>query len=159
MSEDPPWTLDGKEAQAMDVRAFALGWRWTDPARRRLDERTLAAIRPQAESVARGLARQAAERRRGSHAGATSFRADDDPATVRWALEALGVEERASIVVSWNESTAVLTRWSVFLAHWGDFCYPMRDDVTVWSPGEDWTLAYERFEVFRLVEGGDASRC
>ena len=154
MTEDSPRALDGKAADAMDVRDFALGWRWTDPARRRLDEGTLSAIRPQSESAARELARQAADRRRGTQGGATAFRADDDPATVRRALEALGVDERASIVVSWNESTAVLTRWSVFLAHWGDFCYPMRDDVTVWSPGEDWTLAYERFEVFRFVAAG-----
>ncbi len=74
----------------------------------------------------------------------------DDPASVRQRLEALAISPSDPVIVSWDRQTAVITQWATFVRHWDAFCYPSSDDVTVWSPSDDWTLCYRHFQVLEI---------
>ena len=74
----------------------------------------------------------------------------DEEASLSAPLEALGIAPDRPVVVHWDARTAALTDWGTFAAHWGAFCYPSSDDVTVWEPGADWTLAYWHYEVIQF---------
>ena len=141
--------LELHDGDIVPLAEFPLAARWI--ARRASEGETPATLRPLSQRMAAQSARLAAERRAQAGGDVRIFRADDDPARVRSALESLDVPGDTAIVISWNATTAALAEWRLFLARWGDVCYPMRDDVTIWAPGADWTLAYERFEVFRVL--------
>jgi hypothetical protein len=67
---------------------------------------------------------------------------------VTLSLQELPVDLDEEVLVSWRDTDAVVTRWSVFTQHWGAFCYPSSDDVTVWSAAEEWALSYQHAELF-----------
>jgi hypothetical protein len=68
-------------------------------------------------------------------------------------IRALPIPPTASVLVVWNDETAVVTDWAFFAERWDDFCYPASDDVTIWAPGEPWTLCYRHFDVMQFDAG------
>ena len=36
-----------------------------------------------------------------------------------------------TVIVHWDNTTAVETTWEVFAHYWDDFCYPSSDDVDI----------------------------
>jgi hypothetical protein len=128
---------------------FPLLGRWTSRAHNLLPADALASIRPLAPAVAAEIAPHAAAACRGRAAAELELAISaewDDPEPVRRRLEALGVARDTAVVLSWDASLAVLTRWDTFVRYWDAFCYPSSDDVTVWAPGGDWTLCYRHFQ-------------
>ena len=107
-------------------------------------------LRPLTAVAATSLAAEADARSRASTGSVTSFRSDDSPGLVAERLRRLPVANDAAILIWWDGSTAMLTDWSVFIAHWGDICYPAAGDVCVWPVSGAWSLCYRRYEVLQF---------
>lgn len=132
---------------------FPLLWRWTTPSRAVLPAEVLGQIRPLGAEAAARLAPDARDRCRATvTAGwSTVIAAESERyAPVRVRLQALPVEPATHVVVSWDQATAIVVPWGVFVDYWTDFCYPSSDDVTVWVPAGEWTLCYHHFGVFEF---------
>jgi hypothetical protein len=132
---------------------FPLLWRWTSPSHAQLPVEVLREIQALTAAAASAVAPEAASRC-AAHATAdwstviTAEAEREDP--VRDRLRALPIDLEPQVLVSWDARAAVVTRWRVFVDYWTDFCYPSSDDVTVWAPGESWTLCYRHFETFEF---------
>src|SRR5687768_10530675 len=125
------------------IEEFPLAWRWIDRQHHLLPSDVLAEIRPLAEASAEIIAAEARDRCREAPVSefAETWSAEwDDPDSVRKRLQLLAISRSASVLVSWDERTAVETSWSVFYRYWDAFCYPSSDDVSVWSPAADWVV-------------------
>lgn len=127
---------------------FPLGWRF-EARRHSLPEAALLSrIKPLDAATATRIA-GVVERERDSRA-ALIFRSDETPGAVRRQLIELPIPNEASVVLSWNGTTALLTDWAIFVLHWDDFCYPASDEVTIRPLDGEWTLRYRRYEVFQF---------
>jgi hypothetical protein len=107
-------------------------------------------IRPLSAAAAAQAHSQTLVRCREAGEFTTSFRRDDAPAEVRQSLRELPPHVTSSVLISWDNQTAAVTEWYVFVEHWDDFCYPASDDVTVVPLAGGWTLCYRRYEVFQF---------
>lgn len=128
---------------------FPLIWRWTSEAHHLLSTEALATIRPLSPGKAAELAPEAAAlcAPRPVSAYELTISAEwDDPGSVAARLAELPVAPDQAVVAGWDARTAVVTLWGTFARHWGAFCYPSSDDVTVWAPGGDWVLCYRHFQ-------------
>jgi hypothetical protein len=140
------------------IEEFPLAWRWAAP-HDALPPDVLAEIRPLHPGAAAALGSEAAARCASAPVWeyAETFQAEwDVEEPVAKDLLALGIGPEARVVVSWDARTAVVTRWGVFARHWGAFCYPSSDDVTVWAPGDGWTLCYRHFQIFQFRRAAPA---
>ena len=139
---------------------FPLAVRWTRPAYSVLPHAAVAELRPLGVAAARQVASEARARcapRRVADLE-LSISADADAAeAVHERLFALPISPASEVIVSWDQNTALVTRWRVFVDHWPDFCYPSSDDVTVWEPGRAWALCYRHFQVFEFASNAAAS--
>lgn len=140
------------ESDYVPLDDFPLIWRWADRWRMPDNPRvtsTFRAIRPEkarelhAQAIAYHLAPV------GRDGDAVSFASDGDPRAVRDRLLVLGPSLDETVIVSWDQRTAITTSWGAFCVDWDDFCYPGCDDVTVWPLAGEWSLAYARVESFR----------
>jgi hypothetical protein len=137
---------------------FPLRWRWTDPKWNKLPAERLEKIRPLIASRAREINERgmafyhALERRQDLFSQILEH--DDSgsvsPEAVKLWLRSLPAVEEQSVLVHWDQETAVLTNWATFCEYWDDFCYPM-SDVVIWPITEEWALRYHRAE--RLTFG------
>jgi hypothetical protein len=143
---------------------FSLRWRWTDPKYRALSGIELALIRP-FDAAAAGVAHASAIRvlkaisSTLSGTGVTAVADDEsaamhdasgDPHVVRDWLRHLVSNCNDAVIISWDQSTAVLAPWNLFVERWDDFCYPSSDDVFVFPLTGDWMLCYDHADVFRF---------
>jgi hypothetical protein len=71
---------------------------------------------------------------------------------VRQWLSALPIMPAASVIVSWDATTALVAPWRLFVQRWADFCYPSSDDLTVFPLEGGWVLAYYHDERFEWAE-------
>ncbi|MGH2495034.1 MAG: hypothetical protein ACRDIV_10060 [Ktedonobacteraceae bacterium] len=46
------------------------------------------------------------------------------------------------VIVMWEPTIAVAVPWHIFCSYFWDFCYPVTDDVRIWSISELWCLQY-----------------
>ena len=140
-------------SEFVPLEEFELAWRWTQPTHTVLPAEVLATIRPFSADRAATLGAGAGPlcRQRRSAEWQMSICADEDAAdNVRHQLRALDVPSDASILVSWNNRTAVATVWQTFVSYWDDFCYPSSDDVPVWPQSGDWVLCYRHYGHFEF---------
>ena len=74
----------------------------------------------------------------------------DREATANWINEQLPKEEGMVIVswVSFGRDVAAVVPRDLFIKRWDDFCYPLSDDIDIWTPGLSFVLRYSRDEVF-----------
>lgn len=129
---------------------FPLGWRFTTIRLGRAAGEIITRISPLSSDAAAGVALAASRRIPVDDAPVEFIRSDDPPASVRSRLHALPIDPASAVLLSWNDSTAAVADWAIFVAHWDDFCYPASDDVVVWAPDGDWTLRYHHYEVFQF---------
>lgn len=54
------------------------------------------------------------------------------------------------VLLFWDESTAVLTEWEIFIQYWDDFCYPSSDDVIIYPLSGKWLLLYDHEEILQF---------
>ena len=128
---------------------FPLAWRWTSAQHAVLPADTLKLIEPLAPEEAADIAAEA-RRRCAVGSEAQQFAADDRASSE---LLSFPIPDDTTVVVSWSDDTAVRTQWQVFRKYWDDFCYAASDDVSIWSPGSNWSLCYFHNEVFILKRG------
>ena len=131
-------------AQSSPLDHFPLAWRWTNPEHAILPATVLAQIHPLSPEDASDLAASALLLCRGDIAE-ERFPADGDAVTK---LASLPIGDDSDVLISWDEATAISTKWVVFRERWADFCYPASDDVTIWAPGAGWSLCYFHYELF-----------
>jgi hypothetical protein len=132
---------------------FPLLYRWTRPEHQVLPAEALASIIPLSVQRASELAPDAAARctqRRVAEWQLTISAEWDSPESVRDRLGELLVSPSTQVVVSWDQTTAVVMPWRTFVGYWEAFCYPSSDDVSVWEPGAAWTLCYRHFQVIEF---------
>jgi hypothetical protein len=154
--KEPARQLQIAPEDLVDLAAFPLSWRWTDPRRAHFTQEGLQSIRP--------LSSQAASRVRERiedllHAHPQKGRAIDASGEVRKVSEQLRAvlpTSEPDVVLSWEAGLAIIVRTSVFIDHWDDFCYPSSDDVEIWTPGTDFMMTYRHWEVFEA--GADAEK-
>ena len=128
------------------------------PLRRRFVERESGAIpsqiadriKPLTAVAAAAMADEAGARCAESSDFTVTFRSEDSPGLVNGRLRELPLAPDTPIIVWWDRSTAVVTDWDVFAAHWDDFCYPAADNVCVWPVAGGWTLCYRHYEVLQF---------
>jgi hypothetical protein len=138
------------ESDFVPISAFSLKWRWTDPKFAVLPKPTLGQVRPLSESKAKELwnIMPPLLDQTQAYFFATPFesfqsrRTSGDPEAVRqWLFQQLP-PTTSDLILSWQPSEAVLTTRNIFCQYWDDFCYPGRDDVTIWSVTDEWAGLY-----------------
>jgi len=141
------------ENDFIPLDGFSERWRFADATYGYVSPDLQERIRPLAAEPASAAGEEARSRHpapdsRGIEGA--EFDAAAEPGAVRDWLRALPVSPRAKVLVSWDARTAVLTDWEAFIAYWDDFCHTASDDVTVWSPDAQWTLAYWHDDLLRF---------
>jgi hypothetical protein len=134
----------------MDIAAFPLIWRWTQPSHAVLPADVLNAMRPTT------IAKIASH-----YDGTTKLH---DPQVIKHQATKNAQETRrwlaslylpsGRVIAVWNKDTALSMPWETFVTYWSDFCYPSSDDVDVFV--EDWppVLRWRHDEIFEYY--GDA---
>jgi len=149
MIEIHPWDY-------LPMERFRLAWRITDVRWTKLPPDDLAEVRPLRPEKAAELKERSTlfflapyelDQRWFAGVRSTEAPAERVERTRGW-LRDRNVDPGQTLLVLWDRETAVVTKWSVFLAYWSDFCYPSSDDVDIWPPSEEWILAYYHFEEF-----------
>lgn len=128
----------------MNINAFPLLWRWTQPSHSVLPAEALDTLRPLASDLARSLCASAPKDlgpRAVKHR--TTESADE---TRKW-LASLPLPA-GRVVVVWSSDTALSLPWEIFVTYWSDFCYPSSDDVDVFAEGGPVVLRWHHDEVF-----------
>jgi hypothetical protein len=137
------------------LERFGLVWRWTSAGHAVFPPEVLAQIRPFTSTASRTLSAEALARVPSPVAPSDASFACDQSVPVeevtKWLMD-LSAGSSAWTVLSWSRELAALIPWTVFASRWSDFCYPSSDDVHIWQPGHDWTLAYQHLEVFRYYQ-------
>lgn len=142
----------------MQLQDFPLAWRWTDEKYALLPQDVLAQIRPHSAALAdqlfqnslafnasSGLDERIFACRRIETLGIEPERVTD------WLLDCHGSKDTC-VFVSWQPNTAASTTWGVFARYWDAFCYPVSDNVNVWSDGGNWALLYHHTEFMQFGE-------
>jgi hypothetical protein len=132
---------------------FPLAWRWLQETHDPLPDDVLDDIQPLSRTAARHIAGEAARRCREGPLGefTDSFSAEGDHAdSVHERLLLLPIPPESRVFVSWASEVAIDTSWRTFRTHWDAFCYPSSDNVTIWTPGEPWTVCYRHFEFIEV---------
>lgn len=141
-----------RDSDFVPLTAHGQRWRFADP--------TVGAVAPHLERRVRPLTVAAA-----AEIGAEAITRHPEPGlrprgveldtdlghdVVREWLLSLPVDPDTPVVVSWDAGSAVLTDWELVILHWTDICHPASDDVTIWSPGCDWTVCFWRHGLVRF---------
>ena len=134
-----------------DIRNFSLAWRWTSPEHYQLSEEVLCQMVALNSTQSQALA----QRHRGlinrNGLVATAFlQISSHPATGECGdfLRSLDVSPETTVLLSWDEETALRTTWRIFETYWEAFCYPSSDDVTISPESDSWLLYYSHEEKF-----------
>jgi len=127
----------------VDLSAFPLSWRWTQPAHAMLPREVLRGLLP-LESDAACVLSASAPMTLGPRA--TKCSAVDVEEATQWLASLATPAER--VILVWNPSTALSMPWEVFVTYWSDFCYPSSDDVDVFVDGGPPFLRWHHFEEF-----------
>lgn len=145
----------------LDLASFQLSQRWIQEAHARLAHDELKKIRPILPKVAGRIYRELEEAvlsrfempgQNFFSCGASSLDVAglDREATANWINEQLPKEEE-NVIVSWislGRDVAAAVQRDLFIKQWDDFCYPLSDDIDIWTPGLSFVLRYSRDEVF-----------
>ncbi|KQW20210.1 hypothetical protein [Acidovorax sp. Root402] len=128
----------------MDIAAFPLIWRWTQPSHAVLPVDVLRALHPltTAQIEALGLSSN-------NRFGSTMVQhlaTEDEGETGRW-LASLQLPGGRVIAV-WNKDTALSLPWETFVTYWSNFCYPSSDDVDIFVEGGPLVLRWRHYETF-----------
>ncbi len=141
------------EDDFLPFEEFPLRWRFTEERYNRLPPEDLVLIRPLSKHRATEFCQYSmkydsnASLQESEFNSIESFTVSNNEEETRNWLRARPVNFNTQVVVSWDHTNCVITLWRVFCEYWDDFCYPGSDDVSVWSPEEDWCLNYHHYEV------------
>ena len=138
------------QSDFVSLEEFPLAWRFAPERVGEASSNWLSRVRPLGQSRAADAALFARDSCGASREFTITLRSDDSPLVVQAALNALPPAPATRIVLSWDSRTAVATEWEVFVAHWGVFCYPASDDVTIMPLDGDWCLCYRHYEIFQF---------
>jgi hypothetical protein len=165
-----------------ELDGFPLAWRWTDPKFNLLTAAEAAQIHPlrapgavALDAFLRKLMEPVPLRIVGTtgevlcemvrSGAAVSCDSSQSVESTRDWLNAELPSGNADICVSWSESMAVITKLSLFVQYWDDFCYSLSDNVAVIPFECDRILYYHNEEMFFIwkpakaaaIEWGDRS--
>ncbi|UUZ71607.1 hypothetical protein [Polaromonas sp. JS666] len=128
----------------MDITAFPLFWRWTQPSYSVLPADALETLCPLETELVDLLCASAPKtlgpRTIKHHA------TENTDETRRW-LASLPVPV-SRVVIAWGRDTALSLPWDIFVTYWSDFCYPSSDDVDVFVEGGPVVLRWHHDETF-----------
>jgi hypothetical protein len=71
-----------------------------------------------------------------------------EPGDVAAALSRLPSSGTERVVLTWNETDAIVIDWTFFCEHWWSCCYPSADESTVVPLAWDWILYWRITEEF-----------
>jgi len=139
----------------LSVADFHHKWRWTDATWNLLPLSDLAQIQPLKPAKAQELCEYSLRLLSREKLNIELFpdisdiddRNTESPETVKNWLQQRGVAHATSIMISWDNGTAVITNWGIFCEYWDDFCYALADDVVVWPKDQSWALLYFHEEI------------
>jgi hypothetical protein len=136
------------------LAGFSLLWRWTSPRYAELPADVLAGIRPIARRTA-ALINDFAVKRVHSDWPALGLRAesvrdvhlidtgDEEQSVVREWLLSLPIRTDETVIVSWDEETAVSAPFAAVAEFWSDFFFVSSDDAAIVPPGVAWMLVWD----------------
>jgi hypothetical protein len=136
------------------INEFDLKWRFTEEKYSCLSEQDLSLIQPLSEHRAKEFNRYSQKYMgngsllESEFSSVESLKISGGHEAVRDWLRAKSIDPETKVAVSWDNTDCVITLWRVFIKYWDDFCYPISDDILVWSSTEDWFLYYCHHEIF-----------
>lgn len=74
----------------------------------------------------------------------------EDESVVREWLLSLPIPVDETVIVSWDERTAVTTPFAFVAEYWSDFFYGSSDDAAIVPPGVAWMLVWDHHERFEF---------
>jgi hypothetical protein len=150
-----------EDADYEPLTSFSLLWRWTSPRYTELPTDVLECIRPIAQRKA-ALINDYAIKRVHSERPALGLKAesvrdvqvidadDEDQSVVREWLLSLPIPVDETVIVSWDEDTAVTAPFAVVAEYWSDFFYGSSDDAAIVPPGVAWMLVWDHEGTFHF---------
>jgi hypothetical protein len=155
-----------EDADYEPLTSFSLLWRWTSPRYTELPTDVFERIRPIAQPKA-ALIDHYVTKRVNSEWPALGLKAesvrdvqvidanDEHESVVREWLLSLPIPLDETVIVSWNEDTAVTAPFAVVAEYWSDFFYLSSDDAVIIPPSVAWMLTWDHGGTFHF---GIASR-
>jgi hypothetical protein len=149
------------DAEYEPLTSFSLLWRWTSPRYTELPTDVLECIRPIAQRKA-ALINDSAIQRVHSERPALGLKAesvrdvrmidaaDEDQSVVREWLLSLPIPVDETVIVSWDEDTAVTAPFAVVADYWSDFFYGSSDDAAIVPPDVAWLLVWDHEGTFHF---------
>ena len=137
----------------MTIQEFPLAWRWTDARYAVFPPEVLAQLSPCSTDEASRVFERAQALSRPDDPVAPRMNAESSQEQVSAWLRVQQPRLTAEVSVCWSRDTALRTRWSTFIEHWGDFCYPSSDDVEVLPQDGTWVLLYHHWHEFEFRHG------
>jgi hypothetical protein len=140
------------------IASFSLLWRWTSPRHNELPTDILDRIRPIAHAKAAPVNRYALSRvhREWPDLGVRhesvrdmqwiDVSHEDEGVVTDWLLS-LPIRVDETVIVSWDERTAVAAPFTLVAEYWSDFFYP-GDDAVIVPPSIAWMLVWDHEEHF-----------
>lgn len=150
-----------EDADYEPLTSFSLLWRWTSPRYTELPTDILECIRPISQRKA-ALITDYVRKRVHSEWPALGLRADSvrdvqligadgqDQNVVREWLFSLPIRVDETVIVSWNEDTAVTAPFAVVAGYWSDFFYLSSDDAAIVPPSVAWVLVWDHHGTFHF---------
>jgi hypothetical protein len=81
---------------------------------------------------------------------------DEDQSVVREWLHSLPIPADETVIVSWDEDTAVTAPFAVVAEYWSDFFYGSSDDAAIVPPGVSWMLVWDHEGTFDRERSPDS---
>ena len=140
----------------MTIHSHPLAWRWTDHQYALLPEIILKQMHPIGSVEASLWFTRSLSRHGEAGLDPTAFRMTSictalasEQAVCRW-LQDQQPDMSVSVIISWDQNTAIRTTWEVFTTFWSEFCYPSSDDVFVWCESNIWALFFHHEQEFQF---------
>jgi hypothetical protein len=150
-----------EDADYEQLTSFSLLWRWTSPGYAELPTDVLECIRPIAQRKASLINDYVGKRihrewpalgpKAESVRDVQVIEADgEDKGVVRQWLLSLPIPLDETVIVSWNEDTAVIAPFAVVAEYWSDFFYLSSDDAAIVPPSLEWMLIWDHHGTFHF---------
>jgi len=135
---------------------FELKWRFTEKRHNIIVQEDLSLLRPLSKTKTAKFNKYSQQYLGNASLLSSAFNQIDtlkirnSQETVNTWLSEKNINPETNIIISWDNSSGLVTQWQIFCKYWDDFCYPSSDDILIWTATENWVLYYCHEEIFQF---------